>query len=60
MRQERESWVDIVVASDGFVERGLTFDATPAHFDKTFGINARGVYFTVQKALPLTRNGGAI
>jgi hypothetical protein len=24
--------------------------ATPEHFDKTFNINARGVYFIVQKA----------
>jgi NAD(P)-dependent dehydrogenase (short-subunit alcohol dehydrogenase family) len=42
------------------VERVLTLNATPAHFDKTFGINARGAYFTVRKALPLMRNGGAI
>jgi NAD(P)-dependent dehydrogenase (short-subunit alcohol dehydrogenase family) len=52
--------VDIVVASAGFVERVLTQDATPAHFDKTFGINARGLYFTVQKAIPLLRNGGSV
>jgi NAD(P)-dependent dehydrogenase (short-subunit alcohol dehydrogenase family) len=52
--------VDIVVASAGIVERVLTQDATPEHFDKTFGINARGVYFTVQKALPLLRKGGSV
>jgi NAD(P)-dependent dehydrogenase (short-subunit alcohol dehydrogenase family) len=52
--------VDIIVANAGYVERKLTQDVTPAHFDKTFGINARGVYFTVQKALPLLRNGGSI
>jgi len=52
--------VDIVVASAGFVERVLTQDATPAHFDKTFGINARGLYFTVQKAIPLLRKGGSV
>jgi NAD(P)-dependent dehydrogenase (short-subunit alcohol dehydrogenase family) len=52
--------VDIVVASAGVVERVLTQDATPEHFDKTFGINARGVYFTVQKALPLLRKGGSV
>jgi NAD(P)-dependent dehydrogenase (short-subunit alcohol dehydrogenase family) len=58
--KDQKGAVDIVVASAGFVERVLTQDATPAHFDKTFGINARGVYFTVQKALPLMRNGGSI
>ena len=59
VRQEKGG-VDIVVASAGFVERVLTQDATPAHFDKTFGINARGVYFTVQKAIPLLRKGGSV
>jgi NAD(P)-dependent dehydrogenase (short-subunit alcohol dehydrogenase family) len=52
--------LDIVVANAGFVERVLTLNATPAHFDKTFGINAGGVYFTARKALPLMRNSGAI
>jgi NAD(P)-dependent dehydrogenase (short-subunit alcohol dehydrogenase family) len=52
--------VDIVVASAGFVEHAPIDTATPAHFDKTFGINARGVFFTVQKALPLMTRGGSI
>ena len=52
--------VDIVVASAGFVEHHTIDTATPEHFDKTFNINARGVFFTVQKALPLMTRGGAI
>jgi NAD(P)-dependent dehydrogenase (short-subunit alcohol dehydrogenase family) len=48
------------VASAGFVERRLTASVTPEHFDRTFNVNARGTYFTVQKALPLLRPGGAI
>ncbi len=52
--------LDIVVASAGFVEHQPIAAATPEHFDKTFGINARGVYFTVAKALPLLRDGGSI
>src|SRR5712691_10540394 len=52
--------VDIVFANAGFVEL-LTIDAvTPEHFDKTVNINMRGLLFTVQKALPLMKNGGAI
>ena len=35
-------------------------EITTSHFDKTFGINARGLLFTVQKALPLIRDGGSI
>jgi NAD(P)-dependent dehydrogenase (short-subunit alcohol dehydrogenase family) len=52
--------VDIVVASAGFVEHATIDAATPEHFDKTFNINARGVFFTVQKALPLMTRGGSI
>jgi NAD(P)-dependent dehydrogenase (short-subunit alcohol dehydrogenase family) len=52
--------VDIVVASAGFVEFGFLTSATPEHFDRTFNINARGVFFTVQKALPLLNTGGSI
>jgi NAD(P)-dependent dehydrogenase (short-subunit alcohol dehydrogenase family) len=59
VRKEKGA-LDIVVAGAGFVERRLTALATPEHFDKTFNINARGSYFTVQKALPLLRSGGAI
>lgn len=52
--------VDIVVANAGFVEWGFLPSATPEHFDKTFNINARGTFFTVQKALPLMNDGGSI
>ena len=45
--------VDIVVASAGFIEHAPLALATPEHFDKTFNTNTRGVFFTVQKALPL-------
>jgi NAD(P)-dependent dehydrogenase (short-subunit alcohol dehydrogenase family) len=52
--------VDIVVANAAFVEMALIESVTTDHFDKTFGTNARGVFFTVQKALPLMTNGGSI
>ena len=59
VRAEKER-IDIVVASAGFVEHAPIDSATPEHFDKTFNINARGVFFAVQKALPLMKNGGSI
>src|SRR6266566_4373722 len=31
-----------------------------AHFDRAFGVNVKGLLFTVQKALPLFRDGGSI
>lgn len=52
--------IDVLVANAGFVEMVNTAQATPEHFDKTFNINARGTFFTVQKALPLLRDGAAV
>lgn len=52
--------VDILMASAGVVERVTLADATPEHFDKTFAVNARGLFFTVQKALPLLRDGASV
>lgn len=52
--------VDIVVANAGFVEFGFLPSATPEHFDKTFNVNVRGAFFTVQKALPLMNDGGSV
>ncbi len=52
--------LDIIVASAGIVERVSLAASTPEHFDKTFNVNARGTFFTVQKALPLLRNGSSI
>lgn len=33
---------------------------TEENFDNTFNVNVRGTLFTVQKALPLMRDGGSI
>jgi NAD(P)-dependent dehydrogenase (short-subunit alcohol dehydrogenase family) len=52
--------IDILVANAGFIDPQPLVDATEENFDKTFGINVRGLLFTVQKALPLIRDGGAI
>jgi NAD(P)-dependent dehydrogenase (short-subunit alcohol dehydrogenase family) len=58
--RESKGHVDIVFANAGFVEHQTIDAVTPEHFDKTFDVNVRGVLFTVQKALPLMRNGGSI
>jgi len=52
--------VDIVVANAGFIEHAAIDNASPEHFDKTFATNTRGVFFMVQKALPLMTRGGSI
>ncbi len=52
--------IDILFANAGLVEMVPTSAVTPEHFDKTFDVNARGVFFTVQKALPYLNNGASI
>jgi NAD(P)-dependent dehydrogenase (short-subunit alcohol dehydrogenase family) len=52
--------VHVVVANAGMVEPTPIDAATPEHYDRTFGVNARGAYFTVQKALPLMTEGGSV
>ena len=52
--------LDVLFANAAFVEPKPTLAVTPEHYDKTFDINARGVFFAVQKALPLMKNGGSI
>jgi NAD(P)-dependent dehydrogenase (short-subunit alcohol dehydrogenase family) len=52
--------IDVVVTSAGLVEKASLATATPEHFDRTFNLNARGTFFSVQKALPLMKNGGSV
>jgi|SRR4051794_1816414 len=59
--KEQKGSIDILFANAGVVELAPLEAITEAHFDKTFGINVKGVLFTVQKALPLFHdNGGSI
>jgi NAD(P)-dependent dehydrogenase (short-subunit alcohol dehydrogenase family) len=56
----KKSRLDVLFANAGVVEPKSTEAASPEHYDKTFDINARGVFFAVQKALPLMKAGGSI
>jgi NAD(P)-dependent dehydrogenase (short-subunit alcohol dehydrogenase family) len=56
----RKGKIDVLFANAGIVETVETPAATPEHFDRTFDTNARGAYFTVQKALPLLNDGASI
>ena len=52
--------IDIVFANAG-VAQYFPFDQiTEDHFDFHFNINVKGVLFTVQKALPLLRQGASV
>ena len=52
--------IDVLFANAGVGEFLPLGAITPEHFDQTFGVNVRGTLFTVQKALPLFRDGGSI
>jgi NAD(P)-dependent dehydrogenase (short-subunit alcohol dehydrogenase family) len=55
------SRLDVLFANAGGSDSLATIaDVTPSSFDATFGTNVRGTVFTVQKALPLLRDGASI
>jgi len=56
----RRGRIDVLFANAGVVEPKSLEAVTPEHFDRLFGINVRGLVFTVQKALPLMQAGGSI
>jgi len=58
--RERSGRLDILFANAGVGEFVPLGQITEAHFDRIFDINVKGTVFTVQKALPLMREGGAI
>ena len=58
--EEKHGHLDILFANAGWGEVAPLVAATEAHFDKTFDLNAKGTFFTVQKSLPLIKDGGSI
>ena len=58
--QAHSGRLDILFANAGIGEFVPLGQITEAHFDRIFGVNVKGTVFTVQKALPLMRDGGAI
>jgi NAD(P)-dependent dehydrogenase (short-subunit alcohol dehydrogenase family) len=52
--------VDVLFANAGVGEFAPIGQVTEAHFDRVFGINVKGLLFTVQKALPLMPDGAAV
>jgi NAD(P)-dependent dehydrogenase (short-subunit alcohol dehydrogenase family) len=58
--QSQSGKIDVIVANAGMYEMQMLADVTEAAFDKAFGINVRGMLFTVQKALDLLSDGASI
>jgi NAD(P)-dependent dehydrogenase (short-subunit alcohol dehydrogenase family) len=58
--EERAGRVHVLVANAGGGTPGALGAVTEADFDAMFASNVKGVFFTVQKALPLLVDGGGI
>jgi NAD(P)-dependent dehydrogenase (short-subunit alcohol dehydrogenase family) len=58
--KEKHGHIDILFANAGAGTVAPLALATEAHFDQTFDVNVKGMFFTVQKALPLFKDGGSI
>ena len=52
--KEKHGQIDILFANAGWGELAPLAVATEDHFVKTFDLNAKGTFFTVQKSLPLS------
>lgn len=58
--QQKHAQIDVVFANAGGGEFAPLGAITEAHYQGTFDTNVKGVLFTVQKALPLLRDGAAV
>jgi NAD(P)-dependent dehydrogenase (short-subunit alcohol dehydrogenase family) len=55
--KEKKGHIDILFANAGIGEFAPLGEISEAHFDKVFGVNVKGLLFSVQKALPLFQEG---
>jgi len=58
--QQKHPQIDVVFANAGGGEFSALGTITEEHYQNTFEINVKGTLFTVQKALPLLRDGASI
>ena len=52
--------IDVLFANAGIYKFAPLPDTSEALYDELFDINAKGVYFTIQKALPFLNDGASI
>jgi len=58
--KEKFGKVDILFLNAGLASFAPVESATEEHFDQIMNSNVKGVYFTVQKFLPIINDGGSI
>jgi len=52
--------IDILFANAGVAKFAPFEQADEKHFDEQFNINVKGLYFTIQKFLPILNDGGSV
>jgi NAD(P)-dependent dehydrogenase (short-subunit alcohol dehydrogenase family) len=58
--QQKHRQIDVVFANAGGGEMAPLGAITEEHYQSTFDTNVKGVLFTVQKALPLLKDGASV
>ena len=58
--KERYKKIDALFVNAGIAKFAPLEQSTPELFDEQFRVNVRGAYFTIQHAVPLISDGGAI
>jgi NAD(P)-dependent dehydrogenase (short-subunit alcohol dehydrogenase family) len=58
--ERRFGSIDVYVANAGVNVIGPFEAVTEGQFDEVFGVNVKGVFFGVQKALPLLKDGSSV
>jgi len=58
--QQQHAQIDVLFANAGGGEMAPLGAISEEHYEKTFATNVKGVLFTVQKALPLLRDGASV
>ena len=57
---EKFGKIDVLFANAGIAKFAPAAETSEALFDETFNINVKGVFFAIQKALPLLNDGASI
>jgi NAD(P)-dependent dehydrogenase (short-subunit alcohol dehydrogenase family) len=57
---EKFGKIDVLFANAGIAKFAPVADSGESLFDEQFDVNVKGVYFTIQKALPLLNDGASI
>src|SRR5580698_173571 len=58
--QQKSGRIDVLFANAGLGQFASFGDVSEESFDLQFDVNVKGLFFTVQKALPLIADGGTI